>query len=124
MSHPYLPATEGQPSSTPLSATRVWAARILAVLADLLQLALFPIFGEGFASLANIMLDCILAVVLCFLVGWHIVFLPTFIVEQLPLLDLAPTWTIAVFIATYGRSRQQSAHAEQTPKLDAKGRPV
>ena len=38
--------------------------------------------------------------VLTWLVGWHFSFLPSFAVKVLPVVDLAPTWTIAVFLAT------------------------
>jgi hypothetical protein len=40
------------------------------------------------------------------LVGFHIAFIPTFAIETLPIIDLAPTWTIAVLIATRGRSNK------------------
>ena len=43
------------------------------------------------------------AVAMVLLVGWHIAFIPTFIIESLPLVDLAPTWTVAALIATRGK---------------------
>lgn len=47
-------------------------------------------------------LDVVVCVVMTLLVGWHHVFLPSFLFELLPLGDFAPTWTIAAFIATRG----------------------
>ncbi|HEY3323446.1 MAG TPA: hypothetical protein VGP72_23535 [Planctomycetota bacterium] len=79
---------------------RIWAARGIAVAADLVQLAFVPLFAEGFVSPFNAVLDGVVCVALTLLVGWHIAFLPSFIIEQLPIADLAPTWTIAIIIAT------------------------
>ena len=77
--------------------------RTVAVIADAIQLVLFPFFVGGFASVLNDVLDVVVCAVLLRLIGWNVLFLPTFIVEMLPFGDLAPTWTIAVFIATRSR---------------------
>jgi hypothetical protein len=45
------------------------------------------------------------------LVGWHWAFLPAFALELVPAVDLAPTWTLAVFIAT----RNSGAAAPPVP---------
>jgi len=34
------------------------------------------------------------------MLGWHLSFIPSFLVKLIPVGDLAPTWTIAVLIAT------------------------
>src|SRR6202011_2455970 len=60
-------------------------------------------FREGFASPADALLDIDVAVALVKLVGFHWAFLPGVLVEALPGLDLAPTWTAAVLLATAGR---------------------
>ena len=86
-----------------LSPGRVWLARGIAMAADLLQIVLFPYFAEGALSPLDTVMDVVVGVVLVLLVGWHIAFVPTFVVEMLPMADLAPTWTLAVFIATRGR---------------------
>jgi hypothetical protein len=83
-----------------LSRKRLWLARSIAITADVLQIAVFPIFSEGFASPADLALDIFMAMLMTFLCGWHIAFLPTAAVELVPLVDLVPTWTVAVFIAT------------------------
>ena len=82
------------------SSGRIRAARILAVLADLVQLGLFPIFIEGFASPVNDILDVAVAVAMIALVGWHWAFLPSIVSKLAPGLDLIPTWTAAVLFAT------------------------
>jgi cellulose synthase/poly-beta-1,6-N-acetylglucosamine synthase-like glycosyltransferase len=84
--------------------TQIWIARAVGLAADALQVVLFPFFAEGFASPANVAVDLIVAAVLTKLIGWHIAFVPSFIVEMMPVADLAPTWSLAVWIATRGRT--------------------
>ena len=79
---------------------RIWMARGLAVLVDLAQFALLP---AELTPLNNV-IDVATGVALYFLVGWHWAFLPTFLVEMVPFVDLVPTWTLAVVIATRGRT--------------------
>ena len=76
------------------------AARIVALGADLLQVVLLPLFGEGFASPLNDALDLAVGAILIKLVGFHWSFLPAFAAELVPGLDLAPTWTASVLLAT------------------------
>ena len=75
----------------------------LAVAADLAQIVFLPALSEGFASPLYVVLDVAVAVALTLLVGWHIAFVPSFIIKALPFADLAPTWTAAVLFATRGR---------------------
>jgi hypothetical protein len=87
----------------PISSRRIWLARALAVLADLIQIGFFFALSEGFASPFDAALDVVVAIVLTLLIGWHIAFIPSFIIKALPFADMAPTWTIAVLIATRSR---------------------
>jgi hypothetical protein len=82
------------------SPPRIWLARAIAVAADVLQIAVFPAFVEGAFSPLDDVLDVVVAAALTLLVGWHIAFLPSFVVKLMPMADLAPTWTIAILIAT------------------------
>ena len=84
----------------PLSRGRILAARLLAVLADAVQIGLLPLFSEGALSPLNDLLDVAVGAVLVLLVGWHWAFLPAFAAEVVPWLDLVPTWTAAVLLAT------------------------
>jgi hypothetical protein len=79
---------------------RIRAARAIALIADALQLGLFPLFSEGAASPLDAGLDVLVGVALTALLGWHWLFLPTFVAEAVPLLDVVPTWTAAVFYVT------------------------
>ena len=80
---------------------RRWAW-LVAIAADAVQVLLFPLFGEGFASVANDALDVAVGLLLLLLLGWHVALLPALVAELIPGVDLVPTWTAAVFLATRG----------------------
>jgi len=86
-----------------VSPQRVLAARILAVVADAIQLGLMPLFAEGALSPLNVALDAVMAVAMTWLLGWHWAFVPTFVAEMIPFADLFPTWTGAVLFVTRGQ---------------------
>jgi hypothetical protein len=69
---------------------------ILAVIADVLQIAIFPLFIEGAGSPADDILDLGMGAVLTYLLGWHWEFLPSFAAKLVPGVDLVPLWTLAV----------------------------
>jgi hypothetical protein len=83
-----------------LTPRRIWIARAIAVLVDLSQLALLP---TELTPLNNA-IDVVTAAVMVALVGWHWAFLPTFLAELVPFVDLVPSWTLAVVVATRGRA--------------------
>ena len=75
---------------------RFQVALILAIIADALQLVVFPLFVEGAMSPADDLLDLGVGVALVRLLGWHWEFLPSFLAKLVPGVDLVPFWTIAV----------------------------
>jgi hypothetical protein len=83
-----------------LNPRRVLAARIIAVVADALQIGILPLFAGGALSAVNDALDVVVAATMIALVGWHWAFVPAFISELVPVLDLVPTWTAATLLAT------------------------
>src|SRR6266403_4839869 len=85
--------------------SRFRAAMILAIAADALQLFVFPLFAEGALSPADDVLDIAVAAVLVHLLGWHWEFLPAFLAELVPGVDLVPFWTMAV-ISVYRKWKQ------------------
>lgn len=93
---------------------RVLAARVIAVLADAVQIGLLPLFAGGALTGFDAALDVVVGAAMVALLGWHWAFLPAFAVELLPAVDLAPTWTIAVFFVTR-RMGPSAAHAEVVP---------
>ena len=84
----------------PAQARRVRAARLIAALADLLQIVLFPVFAPGAVAPWDDALDAVVGAVLVWLLGWNWALVPSFVAELVPGLDLVPTWTMAVFFAT------------------------
>ena len=86
---------------------------IIALAADAVQIAVFPLFAEGGLSPADTALDVVVGALLIRLLGWHWAFLPTFAAELLPGFDLFPTWTAAVFFVT--RSQVQAGEPEILP---------
>lgn len=76
--------------------SRFRAAMVLAIVADAVQIVIFPLFAEGAISPLDDVLDLTVMVALIRLTGWHWEFLPSFIAELVPGLDLVPFWTLAV----------------------------
>ena len=91
---------------------RIWIARGLAVAADLIQIVLAPLFFAGGLSVFDALLDVAMAGILSRLVGWHWAFLPAFLVELAPGVDLAPSWTLAVFLATRRRMAPEASQRD------------
>jgi hypothetical protein len=89
----------------PLSAARVRLAYVVAMATDLLQLLLGP-FGWAFADEA---LDVAAMILISRAIGFHVMFLPTFALEFLPLTDMLPTWTGCVALVVAMRRRQELA---------------
>ncbi len=87
---------------TTLTRGRVRGALALAMVADVAQLGLIPVFAEGVLSPFNDALDLGIALVMLWLLGWHWALLPSFVAELVPALNLFPTWTAAVFFVTRG----------------------
>jgi hypothetical protein len=92
--------------------TRFRVAMILAMAADALQIFGFPLFAEGALSPADDVLDLAVAAVLVQLLGWHWEFLPAFLAELVPGVDLVPFWTMAV-ANVYRKWKQIAVTAEE-----------
>ena len=92
---------------------RMRAALVLAVIADLVQVLVFPLFLEGAASAADDVLDICMAGILGVLLGWHWEFLPSFAGKLIPGVDLVPLWTLAV-ANVYRKSRRLVVPKEQS----------
>ncbi len=84
--------------------SRFAASMGLAVAADALQIFVLPWFAEGAMSPVDDILDLVVMVALISLIGWNWEFLPSFIGELVPGLDLVPFWTLAV-ISVYRKQK-------------------
>ena len=90
---------------------RMRTAFALAIVADLVQIALFPLFIEGAASPADDVLDLGMAGALSFLLGWHWEFAPSFLGKLVPGVDFVPLWTLAV-ANVYRKSKNLASNAD------------
>jgi hypothetical protein len=85
-----------------LSRGRVALALLVAVTADALQILLGPI---GW-MLSDEVIDVVTMVATSWLVGFHVLLLPTFVLESLPIVGMLPTWTGCVITVVALRRRQ------------------
>lgn len=97
---------------------RLRAAMALAIVADILQLVIFPYVVIGAASPADDILDFAMGGVLTYLLGWHWEFLPSFFAKLVPGVDLVPCWTLAV-----GNVYRKAKHAAIAAEASRTGPP-
>jgi hypothetical protein len=88
-------------------------AMVIAIVADALQIVVFPFFVEGALSPAADILDFGIAALLVKLLGWHWEFLPSFFAKLVPGVDLVPFWTLAV-VNVYRKSKRIAVAAEES----------
>jgi len=102
-----------------LTRRRIWLAYGIAVAADGLQILLAPAGPAGWLFLDDA-LDVLAMVLLTAVLGFHPFFLPTFLAELVPIVDMLPTWTgcTALVIATRRRQRAAAAPPKMPPPPD------
>ena len=101
----------------PLTPARIRAAWIIALTTDALQIGLMPITGT-LSTWVDWPLDVLAAALLWRLLGWHFLLLPSFVVELVPYVQTAPTWTLAVWYLTRQRpvlSNSENPSSDQKP---------
>jgi hypothetical protein len=84
-----------------LTWTRIVLALAVAVTADGLQFIFGPL---PFVDQA---IDVMAFVLTAWAIGFHLLLLPTFVVEALPGVDMLPTWTACVIAVIALRKREQ-----------------
>lgn len=98
-------------------------AMLIAVAADILQLAVFPMFVEGAFSPMDDLLDLAVGGIMVRLLGWQWEFLPSFLAKLVPGADLIPFWTIAV-VNVYRKAKAVAAadigkHSRELPPAES-----
>ena len=83
-----------------VSRSTLIAAYAVAICADLMQICFIPLLPEGFLNPLDDVSDAIACIILIRLIGFHFAFLPSFLIKLIPVVEIAPTWTLAVLIAT------------------------
>ncbi len=107
-----------KPAAVKVSAgPRLRIAMIVAVVADILQIAVFPFVMEGAASPPDDVIDLCIGGLLTWLLGWHWEFAPSFAAKLIPGVEFVPLWTLAV-ANVYRKARAQvsvSSAAQNSP---------
>ena len=94
-----------------LTRRRIWLACAVAVIADVIQLAVGPVGWVG----PDEVLDVIVMVLLTGLIGFHPLFLPTFVAEFIPMVDALPTWTACTLLVIGLRRKHSVPPIVSTP---------
>jgi hypothetical protein len=87
-----------------LTKTRIVLALAVAVTADALQFFTGPVGWVG----VDQAIDVVALVLTAWALGFHLLLLPTFIAEFLPVVDMLPTWTACVIAVIALRKREQN----------------
>ena len=85
-----------------LTRARVWTAYGVAITTDVLQFVLGP-FGW---FVVDEVLDVVAMIAISRAIGFHVLLLPTFAIEFLPVTDMLPTWTGCVALVLGLRRKQ------------------
>ena len=86
-----------------LTGGRISTALAVAVVADFLQVVLLPLQWLFVQQIV----DVIAMGLTIWLLGFHLLLLPTFVIEFIPLVDMLPTWTGCVIAVIALRKRAQ-----------------
>jgi len=100
-----------------LTWARILSAFLIAVAADGLQLLLGPL---GWAFPDQI-IDVAAMLLTSWLIGFHWLLLPSFVLEMVPVVDEFPTWTacaIAVMVLRKREERKSSPLPPQNPPIE------
>jgi hypothetical protein len=95
-----------------LTRTRTVLALALAIVADGSQFLLGPLgwtFGDQ-------IIDVVAMLLTSWLIGFHWLLLPTFVLELIPLADELPTWTACVVAVIVLRKREQKKPPPAPPE--------
>jgi hypothetical protein len=87
-----------------LTRKRIWFAYAVAVITDGIQIGLGPM-GWAFIDEG---LDVVAMLLIMGALGFHMLLLPTFVLELMPVADMLPTWTGCTAAVVLLRKRVQS----------------
>ena len=102
-----------------MTRTRIVVALTVAAGADALQFLLGPL-GWGFA---DEIVDVAAMLLISCTIGFHLLLLPTFVVEFIPVVDMLPTWTACVAAVIALRKRDENAPPPTEPTSQPPPRP-
>jgi hypothetical protein len=83
---------------------RMFLAMAVAVVADGLQVLLAPLAW----TFVDSAIDVVAMVLETWILGFHLLLLPTFVVEFIPVIDMLPTWTACAAAVIALRKHEQN----------------
>lgn len=93
-----------------VTSTQARLAMGLAILVDLMQapatVAQLSVALAAPVEVVDMAVDAIVAIVMTRLLGFHWALAPGFLAEIVPVVDIAPSWTLAVMAVTSARKRE------------------
>ncbi len=98
-----------------LTRKRIFLAFAVAIAADAVQLALGPL-GWGFL---DEIVDGVTMILMCFLIGFHPLLLPTFVIELVPIVDMLPTWTGCVALVVTLKQKETRPESNASPATES-----
>jgi hypothetical protein len=104
----------GRLTAPKLTRKRIVLALLVALAADALQIPFAVPPGPE-------IIDVIAAVLTFWLLGFHLLLLPTFVVEFIPVVDMLPTWTACVGAVIALRKHEQG---KSPPVIDVDSSPA
>ena len=93
----------GRFTAPKLTPGRIALVLAIAVVADILQIVLLPLEW----LFAQQIVDVVAVGLVIWLLGFHVLLLPTFAVEFIPVVDMLPTWTACAVAVIALRKREQ-----------------
>ena len=103
-----------------VTSAEVRLAYAVAITIDVAQFLLGPL---GWVGLDEI-LDGLAMITISRLIGFHPLFLPTFVLEFVPFTDMLPTWTGCVALVVRTRKRHGLISDDAEPAIDVKVKKV
>jgi hypothetical protein len=110
----------------PLTKDRIIAAYAIAGVADLLEFGITAAENLSLgalvmpAEMVNVALDCVVLGAMTKLIGFHWLFLPSFMVELIPEVAVLPTWVGCVAVVVSKRKRE----VQTPPRLPEEGKVI
>jgi hypothetical protein len=95
-----------------LTRRRIQLAFVVAILSDAVQIGLGPLGWTFFDEV----IDVIAMILTSWLLGFHLLLIPTFLFELIPIVDMLPTWTGCVALLVSLRKKEQSLNTR--PQAD------
>ncbi len=109
----FLDKLNGQFPVPHLTRGRILAALAVGVAADFLQVVLLPLEWMFIQQIV----DVIAMGLTMWLLGFHLLLLPTFVVEFIPIVDMLPTWTGCIVAVVALRKRAERPPAANIPSV-------